>query len=563
MSRKVNRPSSQDVVEVNRTYPKEPVLSGPKTQMLPDLSASTQEILARVQAESAGSITDEAPILANDLMESTKSTEKSVPPGSLAKNAAQFQRPRMASGIFDKSKLKSAFASALIPKPKTGPSQPSNDSANQLSAVAGISTGKSSTVQSEKPSRSATELSRVGASSMKSDESTIEVLPSSAKSAQGDTNTAGVLSKQKPNVEKPETPKPKMRMSHTYVLPSGEIVNSGKGLGRGRPGIKRGPRKRKSMSSQPPSEAKPISRKRKRTSVESDLEQRSPSPLHSTSDSGDEITPQATQTRSGRHTQRPPAFVPPESPSHKKPRLSEPASSNAGKLPIKRKVYKGKEQSALCEHCLRGYGPLKNAIVFCDGCNRCWHQRCHSPMIPRKLVLDPNSEWFCTECTAIKQKPNKVVRAPKTERPPARVEEPTPTPLPSAESSKKDYFNSLSKEHLVDLLMQASTLAPHLPLWQFPPAPSPPQPSNAPTPNPASSTKEDAYPTPKNEVSDLEDDYDEYEDEIAKLYPRPGSGVQLPPESEDLHMLLEGPESRTFSHALREGIVGTGSGRVA
>lgn len=180
-------------------------------------------------------------------------------------------------------------------------------------------------------------------------------------------------------------------------------------------------------------------------------------------------------------------------------------------------------------------------------------------MIPRKLVLDPNSEWFCNDCTAVKQKAKKSVGVQKVEVPPPTAETSTAGPLPPADTARKEYFGSLSTDSLIDLLMQASTLTPQLPLWQLPPAPPPPRPSNAPTPNPDSSTKEDAYPTPKNEPSDPEDDYDEDEDEHAKLYPKPGNGVQLPPEIEDLNMLLEGPESSTFSHSLREGIVGTDS----
>lgn len=114
----------------------------------------------------------------------------------------------------------------------------------------------------------------------------------------------------------------------------------------------------------------------------------------------------------------------------------------------------------------------------------------------------------------------------------------------------------------MDLLVQAASLAPHLPLWQpSPPPPPPPAPPSATTtPQPAPSTREEAYPTPKNDPSaeegeKEEDDDEEYRDEHAKLYPKPGNGVQLPPETEDLDMLLERPESSTFSHALREGIV--------
>lgn len=50
----------------------------------------------------------------------------------------------------------------------------------------------------------------------------------------------------------------------------------------------------------------------------------------------------------------------------------------------------------------------------------------------------------------------------------------------------------------------------------------------------------------------LDDSEDEYiYDEHALLYPKAGHGIKLPPESKDLHILLEGTECQTFSHFLR------------
>jgi PHD-finger len=530
--------------------------SNSKTAILPELSASTQEILARVHAVTArdtpfkDSPSAEA---ASQLAISPAPSETSLPMTSNSDMTPQFQRPMVASGIFDKSKLKSAFASALIPKSKTLPSQPLKDTTNQQNPTSTLLSAQNHASQTLGTLQSTATALDAESSRMKSDESTIEVMASPAKAATEAVESAGATQRLKLNLVKTETPRPKGRMNRTYELPSGEIVNSGKGLGRGRPGIKRGPRKPKETSSM--LESTPISRKRKRSSGDSDAEHQrsSRSPSHDPSDSGDEYAPQATQTRSGRHTQRPTAFVLPESPSHKKPRLSSTAPPNNGKLPIKRKVYKGKEQSALCEHCLRGYGPLKNAIVFCDGCNRCWHQKCHDPIIPRKLVLDPNSEWFCNECTAIKEKAQKVGTKQRVE--PAKTTAgigQISTPLSNIDAARKEYFTSLTIDKLVDLLLEASTLAPDLEIWQSHPPPLAAGPPSATTQIPSTaSAKEDAYPTPKNDLSD--DEYeDEYADEHAKLYPKPGNGVQLPPESEDMAMLLEGPDCKTFSHSLSE-----------
>lgn len=249
----------------------------------------------------------------------------------------------------------------------------------------------------------------------------------------------------------------------------------------------------------------------------------------------------------------------------------------------------------MCEHCLRGYGPLKNVIVFCDGCNRCWHQKCHDPIIPRKLVLDPSTEWFCNECSAIKEKAERVKRvapAQKIAKTTTKTEKPvTSTTLPiPAEQARLNYWKSLSKEDLIEILvMQSSAIAlnPSSQVSNSPsqlqlPAPQPHQPTTAATGPPPTSTAPPApstkntltasYPTPNRDLSDLDpeaqddeqqlagdeydDDYDDLLDEHARLYPKPGNGVQLPPESEDLGMLLEGgPEAGsgnrgTFSHQL-------------
>ena len=86
--------------------------------------------------------------------------------------------------------------------------------------------------------------------------------------------------------------------------------------------------------------------------------------------------------------------------------------------------------------------------------------------------------------------------------------------------------------------MRATDLAPALPLFENP---NPPV-----LTTPTISRIVDSYPTPTQE----EDDYEYLYDEHATLYPKPGNGVKLPPESVDLAMLLEGPDCKTFSHNL-------------
>jgi hypothetical protein len=441
-------------------------------------------------------------------------------------------------------------------------------------------------------------------------------------------------------------------------------VSSGKGLGRGRPGIKRGPRKRKldptSSTASATNAAAPSSlpvRKRKHSTPEEDEDHGKTSGSSDDDDDGDDdddddnedsdnYTPRATHTRSGRSTQKPQSFVSANSPAAKKPRLAAELLDSQTKNPlIKKKIYRGREQNALCEYCLRGRGPADNAIVFCDGCNLCWHQNCHDPRIPKELVLDKTAEWFCKDCvvklkltatetkdahprrigeSTVRAAPNAAAvvaaAAANTERPVllngatvANTAAPSGTPGRSIDHRKRQqYFSSLSKQALIDLLLEAYSLAPELPIFNNAglvnaPAPPPsvasapptkaahtaastPPPTNTarpttittpstmkppplPTPllnmspnpnlNPSRAAKAAApkYTSPSSpssesaEESESEEEYQEedYGSSHSKVYPKPGQGVMamLPPDSEDEHMLLEGAESRTFSHSLK------------
>jgi hypothetical protein len=364
-----------------------------------------------------------------------------------------------------------------------------------------------------------------------------------------------------------------------YTMPDGTVV-SGKGLGRGRPGIKRGPRKSKSLTADgqhpdgaspqssittPPVTAMSSSNKRRRSGTNTKAETpESDSMLSDSRDSTPEYNP-TEETRSGRKIQKPPTnttqVAESASPASKRPKLenrqSMTISSPALKLhpKIKRKMYKGREQLALCEHCQRGHGPVGNAIVFCDACNKCWHQRCHEPQVPQSVINDSKAEWFCAHCEKIlhgkKGKKAKLNGAEGSTSQPAKPQFVGPLIGGAALSQvhKIAYLESLTKEQLIALILQGSDLAPALPMFQAP-APQLPQAefkSNYITP--ASSTP---GLHPSISTADQEDEgYDSYFDEHAALYPKPGNGVKLPPESADVHMLLEHPQSRTFSHWVR------------
>ncbi|KIW92155.1 uncharacterized protein Z519_07139 [Cladophialophora bantiana CBS 173.52] len=398
-----------------------------------------------------------------------------------------------------------------------------------------------------------------------------------------------------------------------YLLSDGSVV-SGKGLGRGRPGIKRGPRSlRPASGDQTSSQKIPVnaigppsyhfvapSKKRKSAASdtsESNLRASISEPTTTPSrESSEEYNPSA-HTRSGRQVQKRVSLsndtAVRASPSGKLSRTNSTANAMSNSPAsikthpkIKRRVYRGREQFALCEHCLRGHGPPGNVIVFCDACNKCWHQRCHEPQISTHTVADSKAEWFCSECDRIlhgkkkdKKTHGKTGSQPAVVAPPIVEQTPTFTgPRVGGRflrlEQKEAYLKTLSRDDLLSLVLQASDLAPDLPLFQaLAPPPPPPSPPQLAMPQ-AQFTS--TYVTPVSKVprfgdndtgddNEIDEGYDGYFDEHAALYPKPGNGVQLPPESDDLHILLEGKDSTTFSHWVRgmPGNLFSGTGNVS
>ncbi|EXJ83034.1 hypothetical protein A1O3_06851 [Capronia epimyces CBS 606.96] len=382
--------------------------------------------------------------------------------------------------------------------------------------------------------------------------------------------------------------------SKQYLLPNGSVV-PGKGLGRGRPGLKRGPRTPKyptgdAVSSPAASmiatvgsseSANPPSKKRKSGNSVGSLINAQVSTLDSVTtpsrESSENYNPTATQTRSGRHSHRPvsltDATAASASPSRKGSRADRPTSTASASPAtvkthpkIKRRVYRGREQFALCEHCLRGHGPPVNVIVFCDACNKCWHQRCHDPPISKQTVSDTKTEWFCSECDRILHGTKK---AKKMAKPSAQSTLTVPVTKPTLAydgplvggrlldaGQKSAYLSTLQKDDLVSLLLEASNLAPDLPIFKrLVPVSQPidfPQAQFTSTyVTPASKPPMFADKDPRNTTDTVDEGYDDYFEDHSALYPKAGNGVQLPPESEDLHILLEGKDSKTFSHWVR------------
>ena len=316
----------------------------------------------------------------------------------------------------------------------------------------------------------------------------------------------------------PLDPTSRGKLKNRYIMPDGTVIN-GKGLGRGRPGVKRGPRK-SALSREvtegstdaaapvstpsPVSQAKTTTGKRKRKDSDvikaEDEDEDEEDEDYDADDISRDSTPEynpaaATHTRSGRQSQKPAPLVTPAtsiaSPSMKRPPATQSTSSPSIKKhpKIKPKVYRGREQFALCEHCLRQHGPPGNVIVFCDACNKCWHQRCHDPKISKEVVEDTKAQWFCMDCDRIlhpkrKNKPlpkptpqlaqsaSPITATPNITPAPAKVVPRYGLPLIPGMSltmvQRKEYLNSISKEKLVEIVLQAANLAPNMPIFETP-----------------------------------------------------------------------------------------------
>lgn len=408
------------------------------------------------------------------------------------------------------------------------------------------------------------------------------------------------------------------KLKNKYMMADGTVVN-GKGLGRGRPGFKRGPRKSalskevvedsdsdsgspatpasvavsSAASAGQPNRATPIKRKRTVSDVVATNKVDADDDDTASRASTPEYNPTAsTQTRSGRQSQKPITIVDstPRPTPVKRPSLAKTISSPSVKRhpKIKAKVYRGREQFALCEHCLRSNGPPGNLIVFCDACNKCWHQRCHEPRIAKEVIADTKAEWFCADCDRIlhgkkrpkavprvssqaqsslpPQQPASAVPSPASNLPPLRYGMPWIPGMSLTLDQQKAYLNSQPKEKLIDIVLRAAQLAPNMPIFetpyllvnpapQFPPlnnsqlpphmlppqlAMPPPPLASAPNAPRLNSLSRDGTPIydhptagipskpntqPPKAGEEVDEGYYDDFDEMALLYPKPGEGV--------------------------------------
>ncbi|KAL4811505.1 hypothetical protein BDV18DRAFT_129500 [Aspergillus unguis] len=317
--------------------------------------------------------------------------------------------------------------------------------------------------------------------------------------------------------------------------------------------------------------------------------------VDSSSDESD-VTPTATQTTSGRQVKRPSLYVP----SPLSPALPKDGSNLAGAVerpqdttkPRKRVPRKVKNTNVTCTYCQRGHSLSTNTIVFCDGCNRAWHQYCHDPPIENEVITVKEKEWFCKECKPVQVTvlhPTVVRSNPSlTTKPPVHP----PLTIPQAEIGaehfpieyRRAFLSTLSHAALVELLLTVSENNPAVPMFprniaalpqtKFAPTqailasnaaiPTPPgllsiDPIFSNSIHPSISREgRNGQPTPNlgpesarnNRQDESSDDDSEYEFQDHRLYPRAGNGVRLSNNQEDLDILQEDPACATFSYAL-------------
>ena len=182
-------------------------------------------------------------------------------------------------------------------------------------------------------------------------------------------------------------------------------------------------------------------------------------------------------------------------------------------------------EAAVCINCGRGHSPNTNQIVFCDGCNTPWHQFCHNRPITPTVIQFEEKEWLCFECEMVREEKSHISGKVSAS--------PTMTP-----AEKRTYLRTLEKNELVSLLLHANTLHPDLPIFR-PPVPIivEPQPTRPP-PN-----HHNIMQVGEEEEAEVY----EYIEPEPLPYPKAGNGIVLPPEEEDLALLID-EDIVTYSH---------------
>ncbi|KAJ5902913.1 hypothetical protein N7495_003441 [Penicillium taxi] len=164
----------------------------------------------------------------------------------------------------------------------------------------------------------------------------------------------------------------------------------------------------------------------------------------------------STTTRAGRVSKAPAPYVP-----------------VTGLLKAKRACRK-KETAVVCVYCQRGNSPLNNSIVYCDGCDATWHQKCHDPPIENELITVKEAKWLCRKCKPPKRRPITFMRKPtQPASKSTRLVHPRLQHAPQLEvggelftsDEIRAYASCRSHAALVELVVHVSSQNPTLPIF--------------------------------------------------------------------------------------------------
>jgi hypothetical protein len=126
-------------------------------------------------------------------------------------------------------------------------------------------------------------------------------------------------------------------------------------------------------------------------------------------DTSEEITSLPARSRSGRRIIQ--AIIKIDEEVKNTPRVLSPTAAAASDGSTKKKKVKFRRTpgaAAVCKNCGRGHSPSSNVIVFCDECNNGWHQFCHDPPVMSEFLEIVDSEWFCSDCTVLKEEEERL-----------------------------------------------------------------------------------------------------------------------------------------------------------
>ncbi|ROW04552.1 hypothetical protein VMCG_05031 [Cytospora schulzeri] len=233
-----------------------------------------------------------------------------------------------------------------------------------------------------------------------------------------------------------------------------------------------------------------------------------------------------TMTKSGRQILKPDTYD---------PAAAEREARKSAKL-VKRTA-----EQALCKKCTRMHSPASNQMVFCDGCNDPWHQRCHDPWIGDEIIKDQNVHWYCMVCQAKRERlqPKRKVELPRFG---SWAGKPTAQSLFSGASSEGLFSRAeanptgpLNFIRKIPANAKKSTLAKAR--------------SGTGSLQSKAAAQARAAATTASSSSSGNQVYDEDEASFTRLWPRPGKGMygRLPPEADDDRGLTDGNDYDAFS----------------